>query len=326
MVGRGFSSVVYRGVREGGRGEEVALKVVQLEGMSPHRRLLLEQEAAILKTVQHPHIVSLIDIYYSAHNCYIVTEFCEGGSLQTQLDRQLPVDWPSAASQVATALRYLSARHIIHRDLKPANVFLKDGLYKLGDFGFACELSGGLPIEEKYLIGSPLYMSPESLGRNVYSLRGDSFAFGVFLYYLATRRFPWKGRDKHELMLQYEKRAASQRPLERLPPKLKHFLNGLLEREAERRLGVWEVDLELFPRVRAMANAEEQIRGLSGSYEQQIKMCQFIHFLMSNFQQCQQLNAFLLPLISQHLGQLVEVLGWHKQVHMNRLKDKYQLP
>lgn len=169
-------------------------------------------------------------------------------------------------------------------------------------------------------------MSPESLVKNVYSLRGDSFAFGVFLYYVATRRFPWKGRDKHELMLQYEKRAASQRQLERFPPKLKHFLNGLLERNAEARLGVWEIDFEVFPRVRSMANVEEQIRVLAGSYEQQIKMCQFIHFLMNNFQQCQQLNAFLLPMISQHLGQLVEVLGWHKQVHMNRLKDKYLLP
>lgn len=112
--------------------------MVQLEGMSAHRRLLLEKEVAILKMVQHPHIVSLTDIYYTAHNCYIVTEFCEGGSLQTQLDHHLPVDWPRAASQVTAALRYLASKHIIHRDIKPANVFIKAGQYKLGDFGFAC--------------------------------------------------------------------------------------------------------------------------------------------------------------------------------------------
>lgn len=130
--------MVYRGVREHDRSQEVALKVVQLEGMSGHRRLLLEKEVAILKMVQHPHIVSLTDIYYTAHNCYIITEFCEGGSLQTQLDQQLQVDWPKAASQVAAALHYLSSKHIIHRDIKPANVFIKAGQYKLGDFGFAC--------------------------------------------------------------------------------------------------------------------------------------------------------------------------------------------
>lgn len=85
-------------------------------------------------------------------------------------------------------------------------------------------------------------MSPESLVKNVYSLRGDSFAFGVFLYYIFTRRFPWKGKDKHELMLQYEKRAASQRHLEPFPPKLKHFINGLLERNSEARLSIWDID------------------------------------------------------------------------------------
>lgn len=130
--------MVYRGVRDHDRSQEVALKVVQLEGMSGHRRLLLEKEVAILKMVQHPHIVSLTDIYYTAHNCYIITEFCEGGSLQTQLDQQLTIDWPKAASQVAAALHYLSSKHIIHRDIKPANVFIKAGQYKLGDFGFAC--------------------------------------------------------------------------------------------------------------------------------------------------------------------------------------------
>lgn len=138
VIGRGFSSVVYRGVREEDRAQQVALKVVQLEGMGAHRRLLLEKEVAILKMVQHPHIVSLTDIYYTAHNCYIVTEFCEGGSLQTQLDHHQPVDWPKAAAQVGAALRYLAAKHIMHRDVKPANVFVKDGQYKLGDFGFAC--------------------------------------------------------------------------------------------------------------------------------------------------------------------------------------------
>jgi hypothetical protein len=42
VVGRGFSSVVYRGARDNDKNQAVALKVVPLEEMSPHRRLLLE--------------------------------------------------------------------------------------------------------------------------------------------------------------------------------------------------------------------------------------------------------------------------------------------
>jgi hypothetical protein len=42
VIGRGFSSVVYRGIRDNDKTQQIALKVIALEGMSPHRRLLLE--------------------------------------------------------------------------------------------------------------------------------------------------------------------------------------------------------------------------------------------------------------------------------------------
>lgn len=141
VIGRGFSSVVYRGVRDNEKTQAVALKVVALEGMSAHRRLLLDNEVSILKKLDHPHIVSLLDIYYTANNCYIVMEHCEGGSLQARLDARTAVDWPRAALHVGLAARYLSSRMIMHRDIKPANVFVKGETYKLGDFGFAHELA-----------------------------------------------------------------------------------------------------------------------------------------------------------------------------------------
>jgi serine/threonine protein kinase len=40
-------------------------------------------------------------------------------------------------------------------------------------------------------------MPPEALTRNTYSIRGDAFAFGIFLFYIATLRFPWRGKDKY---------------------------------------------------------------------------------------------------------------------------------
>lgn len=94
----------------------------------------------ILKMLDHPHIVTLLDVYYTSNNCYIVMEYCEGGSLQTRIDAKLPLDWPTAAEQIGSACQYLAVRKIMHRDIKPANVFIKGDDYKLGDFGFSHQL------------------------------------------------------------------------------------------------------------------------------------------------------------------------------------------
>jgi len=41
------------------------------------------------------------------------------------------------------------------------------------------------------------------LADRFYSLKGDAFAFGVFLYYIATKHFPWRGKNKEELIRHY---------------------------------------------------------------------------------------------------------------------------
>lgn len=77
---------------------------------------------------------------------------------------------------------------IIHRDLKPANIFLKDKTWKIGDFGFARYITNkDTKVREIYSVGSPLYMSPETLSRKIYSLKTDSFALGILLFYLITK-------------------------------------------------------------------------------------------------------------------------------------------
>lgn len=96
-----------------------------------------------------------------------------------------PLDENSAKKiiyETYSGLKYLNEMRIIHRDFKVANVFMNDGVSKIADFGFAKRLKYPEEVFTDVNIGSPIYMSPESLLYHRYGAKTDVWAFGVFLY------------------------------------------------------------------------------------------------------------------------------------------------
>lgn len=72
-------------------------------------------------------------------------------------------------------------RGVAHLDVKPDNIYVKNGVYKLGDFGCATLLDNSLPIEE----GDARYMPPEILNEKHDDLdKADIFSLGVAMYEL----------------------------------------------------------------------------------------------------------------------------------------------
>ena len=157
---------------------------------------LLRQEISLLQELDHPNIVRFIQVLYSSSNCYLITEYCEGGNLEKYISQKENLEWGTIVYQISQGCQYLASRNIIHRDIKPANIFRKDGQWKIGDFGFARKIShSGALIIEAYRVGSPLFMPLETLERNMYSIKSDSFALGIIIYYLIFRQFPFGGKD-----------------------------------------------------------------------------------------------------------------------------------
>lgn len=88
--------------------------------------------------------------------------------------------------QVANALQFIHEKGIAHLDVKPDNIYVKNGVYKLGDFGCATLLDSSLPIEE----GDARYMPQEILNENYDHLdKVDIFSLGASIYEL-IRRLP----------------------------------------------------------------------------------------------------------------------------------------
>ncbi|MEC7948503.1 MAG: protein kinase [Myxococcota bacterium] len=199
-IGEGGMATVYRG-RHSTLGRDVAIKVLHPHlSRSERNRRRFAREARAIENLDHDNILRIFD--YSgtdAEDCYIVTEFVDGETLQTLVGEHGRVPSEVAAiigARLAEALGYAHALGIIHRDLKPENVMLRrDGAVKLMDFGIARFLDEVNLTVTGALVGSPAYMSPEQAMEKVLDKRSDLFSLGTLLFHLVTGQLPFSGSN-----------------------------------------------------------------------------------------------------------------------------------
>ena len=178
----------------------VAIKVLrpELAAVIGAERFL--REIKTIASLQHPHILGLIDSGEVDGTAYYVMPFIEGESLRDRLSRekQLPVaDAVRLASEVAGALDYAHRHGVIHRDIKPENILLHDGQALVADFGIALALSktaGTRMTETGMSLGTPHYMSPEqAMGEREITARSDVYALGAMTYEMLVGEPPFTG-------------------------------------------------------------------------------------------------------------------------------------
>ena len=79
------------------------------------------------------------------------------------------------------AFQILNKSNIMHRDIKPSNILLNNGVIKLADFGFCKPLKDSKDLSQT-MLGSPIYMAPEILKGEIYTMKADIWSLGVVLY------------------------------------------------------------------------------------------------------------------------------------------------
>ena len=243
-IGSGYSSQVYRGYLQKDSQSVFAIKVIQLKDLDKANLELLENEIKVLKQFEHPNILGFNEVFFTINNCYIITEYCEGGTLQSHIETNPNLDWQDVFRQLLQGLNYLGQICVVHRDIKPANIFKKGDVWKIGDFGFARKLPNkNSQVQELYMVGSPLYMPPETLEKKIYSLKTDYFAFGILLFHLVTKQFPWSGQNRNELLYNYANSKYPSNKINHLPPHYQSFLKGLCEIEISRRMSVGDFNM-----------------------------------------------------------------------------------
>ncbi|SCV71479.1 BQ2448_3067 [Microbotryum intermedium] len=197
-IGIGESSKV-RLVRHRSRSDELgALKMVRKFWPSDQKPRDIFREIEILKVVHHPHIIALRDVMESANHLYIVTDYCERGSLFDHMrDNGVlgPTEIRRYFSQLISALSHLKILSIAHRDIKLENLFLFEDQWglpslKLGDLGMSTFVASGTMLETS--CGSPHYAAPEVIAGDQYDgSAADIWSSGVVLYGLIARTLPF---------------------------------------------------------------------------------------------------------------------------------------
>ncbi len=123
-------------------------------------------------------------------NLYLLTELCSDDLFEIISKEQLTAaNRKKWIKQAAQALKYLHDRRVVHRDIKPENMFICGGNLKLIDFGFATRLRKNQKI--KGLIGTPTYMAPEILSKQLYDTLVDLWSLGVVIYVMFFARYPF---------------------------------------------------------------------------------------------------------------------------------------
>jgi serine/threonine protein kinase/formylglycine-generating enzyme required for sulfatase activity len=243
VLGQGGFGIVYL-AWDGELNRSVAIKV-------PHPELvtraedaeLYRNEARTVAGLDHPNLVTVYDVGATPEfPFFVVSKYVEGSDLKQRLKDARPsvLEAVELTATVAETLHYAHGRGLVHRDIKPGNILLdRSGKPYVADFGLALkeENVGTGPR----FAGTPAYMSPEQARGEGHRVdgRSDVFSLGIVFYELLTRRRPFAGQTRNQVLEQII--AVEARPLcqwdDTIPRELERIcLKALAKRAADRYL------------------------------------------------------------------------------------------
>jgi serine/threonine protein kinase len=259
-IGTGGMGEVWLAKSTGAHGFEksVALKrILPQFSSNPHVVNMLVDEARISVLLNHPNVVTVLELGEDRGDYFIAMEHVDGHALSRLLRRLrktgAKLDVLESCYIAIHVLEGLHAAHvqrdhrgkpagIIHRDISPQNVLLSmDGVVKVIDFGIARARERLEVTQGPALKGKLRYMAPEQLsskliqGKSI-DHRVDVFASGLVLYEMLANQQRFPGNDEAAIMEQILKEdtpdLARQGIIDR---QMMDIVDSALEKDRERR-------------------------------------------------------------------------------------------
>ena len=205
-IGQGMYGRVYK-AKNKKENKYYAIKRLNFKDINEKEKKQINNEVSCIKKLKHPNIISYKDSFNDEDNYFnIVTKFCEGGDIYNKIQNQKGeyfseeqiLNW---TVQILLGLDYIHKKDIVHRDIKPQNIFIKNRhIICIGDFGIAKIINQIQTQTMTSIIGTPLYMSPESFNEpNSKYFESDIWSTGCCLYEMCNLKHAF-GADRWELV------------------------------------------------------------------------------------------------------------------------------
>jgi serine/threonine protein kinase len=262
MIGRGSSASVFKCRHLTLGNLLVAVKIFpEMQSMTPLEIKRLSREIIAAHVIDHPNVTRFYDCIRDGNFVTIVSEFIEGGTIE-DYKKKNALHIPTCISiltQVASGLQAIHSAGIIHRDLKPQNILIgRDNIARITDFGIVSlkmrenkyyldSTSSGTTLQNELdplktnqgrLVGTPYYLSPEYLDKNIVDEKLDIYAFGMIAYELITREMPFSADNLFDLI---KSKMFNDPPepismVRQLPPELNTLVMRCLMRDPAKRV------------------------------------------------------------------------------------------
>lgn len=192
-IGSGHFAKVYL-ARHLTSGLPCAAKVVDKTRLSSSETKNLLNEIAIMRMLNHPHIVALWNVFEDEAHLVLCEELCSGGELFDRIVSKKKYSerlTQEVCKLMVQTMAYYHSRSVVHLDLKPENLLLVDAdsdlNIKITDWGLAQVIADGERLHRQ--CGTPGYTAPEVLAGEKanpagYGTQADIWSMGIITYIL----------------------------------------------------------------------------------------------------------------------------------------------